>query len=195
MNPVITAVNKIISNDTEKIFSKLGKKLKPMRFIHDLDKLTIAAIGITLEDAMIPFPVGNSDISLYVGIDDSIEDIKDEYFRGIIAEGIIGASPLLFPLTTPNALAAQASILFDIRGESITFSVNCSFSKVLEYVADSLAGGYTKMAIAGNITKDKSLSGPQAPIYRAEFLFLETITNAKNRGARIHYYNLRDAAL
>jgi len=64
MNPVITAVNKIISNDTEKIFSKLGKKLKPMRFIHDLDKLTIAAIGITLEDAMIPFPVGNSDISL-----------------------------------------------------------------------------------------------------------------------------------
>jgi len=195
MNPVITAVNKITSTDTEKIFPRSGRNLKPMRFIHDLDKLAIAAIGITLEDAMIPFPVGNSDISLYIGIDDSIEDIKNDYFRSIIAEGILGASPLLFPLTTPNALAAQASILFDIRGESITFSLNHSFSKVLEYVAVSLAGGYTKMAIAGNITKDKSLSGPQSSIYRAEFFFIETITNAKNRGARIHYYNLGDAAL
>ena len=195
MTPVITALNKITNNDIKEPLAKLSKKLGRIRFIHDLERLTVAVTGITLESAMLSFPVGSSDISLYIGIDDAIEDIKNEYFSSVVAEGIWGASPLLFPLTTPNALAARASIIFDIRGESITFAIKHSISSVLEYATCCITNGYTQMAIAGNITKEQSqISNQQSPLYKAEFFFLEDIKSAKKRGARI-YYNLSDSKL
>lgn len=168
--PGIIGTSKMDSNNLNVAVSQINGLIEQMRFVHVLEQLTVVAVGMVLYDAGILFPVGNDDISLYVGIDDSIEDIKDRYFNNILSEGVLGVSPQFFQLTTPNALIAQATIAFDIRGESITLPIKHSFKHVIEYASDCIVGKYTKMAIAGGITRPQH---SQTPVYRAEFFLLE----------------------
>jgi 3-oxoacyl-(acyl-carrier-protein) synthase len=184
---VVTGRVNINSHETDNIFSNLNRHIREMRFIHKVEKLTIAGIGLLLSDANIHFPVGSADIGLYVGIDDALEGIKDEYFHSIIMHGIVGSSPLLFPFTSPNALAAQISIVFDIRGESITIPVKYSYVDVIEYAIECLTGRYSAMAIAGGIMS----SGYKEEDLRAEFYLLEDIDSALSRGARIYQHGYR----
>lgn len=186
MKPVITGVSKISSNNIEYAASGLKDSIRQMRFVNSLEQLAVTAVGIMLNDAKIDIPIGNSNVGLFVGIDDSIEDIKDEYFEGILNEGILGASPLLFPYTTPNSLAAQVSIAFDIRGENITIPIQYSYRTVLEYAVECITEKYTGTAIAGGIrVQDKNLSIGDGR-YVAEFFLLEDVDNARKRGATIY---------
>lgn len=156
------------------------------RLVHPLEHLALAAAGSLLEDAQIPLPAGTSDIGIYIGVDDSVEDIKDEYLGGILSEGLLGASPLLFPFTAPNALAARISIAFDLRGESITMPVNNSGGDVIKYSAECVMEGHAGAAVAGNIMLDKGPMSPEKGRYYAEFFFIEDIMRAKKRNARIY---------
>ncbi|KKO18991.1 MAG: hypothetical protein DCC43_00740 [Candidatus Brocadia sp.] len=186
MKPVITGVSKISSNNIEYAASGLKDSIRQMRFVNSLEQLAVTAVGIMLNDAKIDIPIGNSNVGLFVGIDDSIEDIKDEYFEGILNEGILGASPLLFPYTTPNSLAAQVSIAFDIRGENITIPIQYSYRTVLEYAVECITEKYTGTAIAGGIrVQDKNLSIGNGR-YVAEFFLLEDVDSARKRGATIY---------
>jgi hypothetical protein len=195
MMPVVTGVNRLNSNNLNYIIPQISEQVKQMRFVHLLEELAVVSIGMVLYDAGISFPVGNTDISLYVGIDDSIEDIKNEYFNNILSEGFIGVSPQIFQFTTPNALVAQATIAFDIRGESVTLPIESSFKDVMKYATDSINGKYTKMAIAGGITRYRSpINHSRTPVYRAEFFFLEMGGNAMERGARV-YHNMLERNL
>jgi 3-oxoacyl-(acyl-carrier-protein) synthase len=193
MMPVITGLSKLSSCDLDKGISQIDEQIRQIRFVHDLEKLLVTSIGIVLYDAGLPFLVGNDDVSLYVGIDNSIEEIKNEYFNNILSEGILGASPLLFPFTSPNALTAQATIAFDIRGESITLPIKYSSKDVIEYAMDCIVGRYTKMAIAGGIRIDQTQTScseiVKDLVYTAEFLFLEDMKSAMERGIKI-YHNL-----
>ncbi|MFO0793636.1 MAG: beta-ketoacyl synthase N-terminal-like domain-containing protein [Candidatus Brocadiaceae bacterium] len=192
MTLVVTGISRLTINDLDRVISRIGEHIQRIRFVHDLEKLTVASIGDVLSDAGINTPVGNADIGLYAGIDSSIEDVKNEYFKGILSEGLLGASPLFFPFTSPNSLIAQASIVFDIRGESITLPVKCLFKDVVEYAVDCVRGRYTKMAIAGGISRDLSFTGhSQIPLYRAEFFFIEDLKNAVERKSKI-YHSLSD---
>ena len=183
MNPVVvTGMVKISSKDMDSIISNLNDHIREMRFIHDIEKLAIAGVGLLLSDADIHFPVGSTDIGLYIGIDDAIEGIKDEYFNSVITYGILGSSPLLFPFTSPNALTAQISIAFDIRGESITIPVKYSCVDVIEYAVECITGRYSMMAIAGGIMS----SGLRNKGLWAEFSLLEDLESAVGRGARIY---------
>ena len=125
----------------------LEGRIKPMRLFHNLERLVVAAVGGALMDAGRAFPIGDDSVGLYLAIDDSIEDVKDEYLRGIIEEGLIGASPLLFPLTSPNALAAQVSIAFDMRGEGVVMPINGSGSDVIEYATECIDNNQVRKAI------------------------------------------------
>ena len=184
MKPVLTGMASLRGTDADKIISNLNGYFKEMRFIHDIEKIMIAGIGLLLSDAGIRFPVGNNDIGLYIGVDDAIEDIKDEYFQGIITHGILGASPLLFPFTSPNALAAQASIAFDLRGESITIPLKySSYCDVIQYAIECVMGGYSRMAVAGMIFS----SGTGQDNLSAKFSFLEAPGSAAVRRARIYH--------
>lgn len=186
MKPVITGMSKISSNNIEYSMSGLKDSIRQMRFVNSMEQLAVTAVGIMLNDAKIDIPIGNSNVGLFVGIDDSIEDIKDEYFEGILNEGILGASPLLFPYTTPNSLAAQVSIAFDIRGENITIPIQYSYRTVLEYAVECITEKYTGTAIAGGIrVQDKNLSIGDGR-YVAEFFLLEDVDNARKRGATIY---------
>jgi len=183
MKTVITGISKIDSGEMEDEISKLHGITGKIRYVHDLDKLMVAGIGLLLKDTKIEFPVRNDDISLYIGVDDSIEDIKDEFFKGILEEGILGASPLLFPFTSPNALTAQASIAFDIRGESIVMPIQDSFKDVIEYAVECISGNYSTMAITGGILSGKNR---KEKTYKGEFYFLESDKSALKRKARIY---------
>ncbi|MCC6326645.1 MAG: hypothetical protein L3J18_16565 [Candidatus Brocadia sp.] len=179
-------MSKISSNNIEYAASGLKDSIRQMRFVNSLEQLAVTAVGIMLNDAKIDIPIGNSNVGLFVGIDDSIEDIKDEYFEGILNEGILGASPLLFPYTTPNSLAAQVSIAFDIRGENITIPIQYSYRTVLEYAVECITEKYTGTAIAGGIrVQDKNLSIGNGR-YVAEFFLLEDVDSARKRGATIY---------
>lgn len=186
MRPVITGVSKISSDNIEYVTSGLTDSIRQMRFVNSMEQLAVTAVGIMLNDAKIDIPIGNASVSLFVGIDDSIEDIKNEYFEGILNDGILGASPLLFPYTTPNSLAAQISIAFDIRGENITIPVKHSYRAVIEYAIECITEKYTGTAIAGGIrVQDRNLSVGEGR-YVAEFFLLEEVDSARKRGATIY---------
>lgn len=188
MKPVITGISRLAGKDKDAAIDRHMRCIKEMRFVNDIERLVIASVGNVLEDAKIEFPVGNHDIAIYMGIDDAVEDIKDEYFDNIINVGILGASPLLFPYTSPNALAAQVSIAFDIRGESITFHIENSCVDVLKYAAICVVKGYAKMAIAGSIRLENKKLPENEGRYKAEFFFIETEASAGKRGVKKYYH-------
>jgi 3-oxoacyl-(acyl-carrier-protein) synthase len=188
MNLVITGRCKLTGSSVDECMDRLHGRIKPMRLLHTLERLVIAAIGGALDDAGIPLPVGTSAIGLYLGIDRAIEDIKDKYFLNILHEGMLGASPMLFPYTSPNALAAQASIAFDMRGESITMPINNSYMDVIRYSTFCVAGGYTEMAVAGGITMNCEALSLHEGRYRAEFFFIRGMRSVAERGAKIYHH-------
>ena len=181
---VITGICRLDSTHIEEALGNLSG-IKQMRLVHPLERLAIAAVGGALFDAGIDSPIGDAGAGMYIGIDDAIEDLKDEYFGGILTDGILGASPLLFPFTSANAIAAQISIAFDLRCESIMVPVNGSCSDVIEYATECIAGNYVRFSIAGCITmKDHNLPAEQGR-YAAEFFIIERKCDAENRKAKI----------
>lgn len=185
MKPVITGKITMSSRDLIPDTDMIAG-IRHIRITNDLELLTVVAAGRALNDAGIDFPTGNSDLGIFIGIDDAIEDMKDEYFSNILNDGIVGASPLLFPFTSPNAFAAQVSIAYDIRGESITFFMKNIYSDVILYSADCVDAGHIKMAVSGGISlKDDNFSAKEGR-YAAEFYFIEDINSARKRGARIY---------
>ena len=186
MNNVITGVSRINKSELNEVIATLSERTKSFRFVHDLEKFTIAAIELLLKDANINIPVGNDSIALYIGIDNAIEDIKNEFLENIIEDGILGASPLLFPFTSPNALAAQATIIFDLRGESLLFPIKGPIESVIEYADECISGNYINMAIAGGVTSPDEKSTDGLHNYHAEFFMLENPDSARIRNARIY---------
>lgn len=184
---VVTGRSRLNSAYMEETLEKFEGRIRQMRLVNPLERLAVAAVGSVLADAGTDFPVGDSGIGMYIGMDDAMEDIKDEYFKGIVADGIMGASPLLFPFTSPNAFAAQVSIAFDLRGEGILMPVNRSWDNVIKYATECVAGGYAKMAIAGAITINNRNLSIEAGRYTAEFSLIEGEGDAVRRKARIYH--------
>ena len=180
MKIVITGYCKMTNASAGRVFMNNKKRMRKVRPVHELDTLLIAAVSKLLDCAGIAFPLGNAHIGMYIGIDDSIEEIKNDYFSSIIREGIMGVSPLIFPFTSPNALAAQASVAFDIRGECITLSGKNSFDEAVQYGVESLFHHHILTAIAGSITKNKT-GRVNKGMFTACFLFLEPMEEALKR--------------
>lgn len=186
MKTVITGRSEITAMNMDEVIFKLGEPISHIRFVHDLGKVAVAGIGLLMNDAAIRFPVKNSDISIYIGIDDAIEEIKERHFNGILDEGILGVSPLIFPYTSPNAFVSQAAIAFDIRGESIVMPCRSSYRNAVQYADMCIRGGYTKMAVTGGLISEGRKTDAGENNYKAEFFFLEDREDAVKRGARIY---------
>jgi len=186
MKLVITGKSFISSAQADEAMETLADRVKQMRFVHDLEKLAVVAAGCAMLGSGLECHHGDSDIGIYMGIDDAIEDIKDEYFTGALADGLWGASPLLFPFTSPNTLAAQISIAFGLRGEGLVMPVKSLCPDMIKYSAGSIEGGYAKKAISGAISlTDRSLS-IDAGRYSAGFVIIEKEADAVRRGAKIY---------
>ncbi len=143
-------VRTIISLSDARRYALANPILKSHRFVDDLELLVVAGIARLFDDAGISYPLKHGDISLYLGLDCGIEEIKNRFLRDIINGGISMASPLLFPYTAPNTIAARATILFGIQGECLTFPVKNSPVDVLKYISTFLIDG-TERGILGYI--------------------------------------------
>ncbi len=186
MKNVITGISRINRHELNDGTVALSDLTNSFRFVHELERLTIVAIEHLLTDAGISVPVGKDNIGLYIGIDNAIEDIKDAFFKDVIMEGTLGASPLLFPFTSPNAIAAQATIVFDLRGESMVFPIKTSIDHVIEYADESISSNNMKLAIVGGVTASGERSDDGLHDYSASFYLIESSDSAEERGIRVY---------
>lgn len=109
----------------------------PVRTLFDEEALLVACAGRTIEAAGLQGAEGGEgagldDTALVAAVDTVVDGWKADYFAAVVEEGPLGASPLVFPYTSPNALAARLSIVHGLRGESLTVTSGpLSFLKAL----------------------------------------------------------------
>ncbi len=96
----------------------------------------------------------NADLGIVLGVDTVVDGWKAGFFGEVIEDGPIGASPLAFPYTSPNALAARATIAFKIKGDDITISSGAlSFLKAVSYGALLVESGVLEGVIVGGVAE------------------------------------------
>jgi 3-oxoacyl-(acyl-carrier-protein) synthase len=183
MKAIITGIGILDSSQADHAIKSLGSMIRQMRIVHSLERLAVATSGTALKASGLVLPEAGADMGLFIGIDESIEDIKDEFFEGIMADGILGASPLIFPFTSPNAISAQISIAFGIRGESILMPINRSCADMIQYCSDSVLTGHSAAALAGIIRTGNRDVRPENGRYIAKFIVIEREEGAKRREA------------
>lgn len=163
-----------------------------VRLFHVIEEAAVLAAREALVAAGVSLPFGGDAIGVVLGVEEGIDGIKAEYFRGILKDGPLGASPIAFPFTTPNTIAARIAILFDLRGENATVSGgSLSGAQALGLALESLRDGRSGAALAGGATwvqpifldalavVGRSESGQ--PGWGAGFLFLKSeATSAGN---------------
>jgi 3-oxoacyl-(acyl-carrier-protein) synthase len=98
-------------------------------------------------------------MAVVFGGDEAIDGLKEEYFRGVIAHGAIGASPLLFPYTSLNAITAQITIAFGIKGEDMTIAAGpVSFLRALVYACELLKESVVDFALVGGFSENAAFA-------------------------------------
>jgi len=100
--------------------ASLAGSAPPVRLVHPIEEAAVLAAYEALASAGVAMPVGGEDIGVALGVEEGIDGLKAEYYRGLLKDGPLGASPIVFPFTTPNTVAARISILLDLRGENFT---------------------------------------------------------------------------
>lgn len=125
----------------------------PIRLLHGIEELAVLAAHEALSRSAITMPYRGEDLGVALGVEEGIDGIKARYYQGILKDGPLGASPLMFPLTTPNTIAARISILFDLRGETYTVGGgNIAGAHALGLAVQTLRDGYSTMVLAGGVT-------------------------------------------
>ncbi len=88
-----------------------GHLSPPVRIVHPVEEATLVAGRDALKAAGIGFPVGLEEPGVAFGVEEAIDGVKARYYAALLKDGPLGASPVAFPLTTPNTLAARLAIL------------------------------------------------------------------------------------
>jgi len=155
------------------ILTALSADGAPIRLIHSIEELAVLAAHEALIRAGVATPYRGADLGLVLGVEEGIDGIKARYYRGVMADGPLGASPLTFPLTTPNTVAARISILFDLRGETLTLGGgNVAGAQALGLAVRALRDGHAAMALAGGAT-----------CVEPEYLEAASLVNSSKAGA------------
>jgi len=164
---------------------------KAVKTVIKAEELALAAVSAALKQ------IRNLELEtgIVFGIDNAIDRCKEEFFKGLLAEGPIGASPLLFPYTSHNAITAQATIAFGIKGEDITITSGASsFLKAIEYSFELLHRSVMKSVIAGGISENEamvvvmeSLTPDEAQRKRGAGISLKEVTGSLLTACRDRY--------
>lgn len=126
---------------------------RPPRLAHRIEEIAFLAARDAVDRAECSRIADRGRIGIALGVDEGIDGIKSNHCRSVIREGPIGASPLLFPLTAANAVAARLSILLDIRGESFTLcGGGLSGAQALGVATSSVREGSCDVVLAGGVT-------------------------------------------
>jgi 3-oxoacyl-[acyl-carrier-protein] synthase II len=129
-----SGITPISGFDVNKISSKLGGQLpdidfkeylKPanLRRMDRIGKIVVSAVKMALDDSGLELERENPDqVGIMVGTGLGSSKSVDLYYRGLIEEGPVGATPLLFQTAVPNSICSHSSLEFGIRGINTTFS-------------------------------------------------------------------------
>jgi hypothetical protein len=133
--------------------SALPRGGSPVRLFHPIEEMAFLAAYDALSLAGIAPPVGGDGIGIALGVEEGIDGIKARYYQGVLEDGPLGASPMAFPLTAPNTVAARISILFDLRGESLTVcGGSLSGAQAIGLAMEALREGRCGAVLAGGAT-------------------------------------------
>ena len=125
----------------------------PARLFHPIEEMAFLAAYEALAMSGAAPPVGGDRIGIVLGVDEGIDGIKARYFQGVLKDGPLGASPMAFPFTTPNTIAARVSILLDLRGESVTVSGgSLSGAQAMGLAVEAIREGRSGAVLAGGTT-------------------------------------------
>jgi 3-oxoacyl-[acyl-carrier-protein] synthase II len=174
-----------------------------------VSRMTLAACRLALRDADLP---AGADAHLVVGTEFGDLRSTEEFAGGFLRRGVAGLSPLAFPSTVMNTMAAGTAIALGLRGASITLNArHVAGELAVARAAALIAGGRAAAALAGGVDEISPLmygmlarlgalsprGGEEAcrPFDRdangtirgegATFLALESLESAMARGARI----------
>jgi 3-oxoacyl-[acyl-carrier-protein] synthase II len=175
-------------------------------------QLSVAACRLAVDDAGIG---GGPRLGIVVGTEHGDFRSSEEFAAGFLRCGPSGLSPMIFPNTVMNAMAAVAAIAVGARGPSVTLNqATVAGDLAVARAAAMIAGGRAAAVLAGGVDE---LCGP---VYRrlaemralspmlggglegcrpfatdhngpvlgegATFLVLEALEVARARGAAIH---------
>ncbi|HEY3067011.1 MAG TPA: beta-ketoacyl synthase N-terminal-like domain-containing protein [Methylomirabilota bacterium] len=155
-------------------------------------QLTVAAARLAVADAGMPDCTG---VGLVVGSE--LGDLHStlEFADGYLQRGPSGLSPLLFPNTVMNTMAAAAAIAVGAKELALTLNApDVAGELALARAAHAVASGRVTMTLAGGVDQIEptlapvftSLGAPAAPRGEgAVLLVLEARAHALARGARI----------
>jgi 3-oxoacyl-(acyl-carrier-protein) synthase len=177
-----------------------------------VSQLTLAAARLAWEDAGLRGG-GAADLALVVGTEFGDLRSTEEFAAGYVRRGVQGLSPLVFPSTVMNTMAAVAAIALGIRGPSITVNARGVAGELAVARAAALvAAGRAPAALAGGVDEispsvfdflcrqralsprdggeeiprpfDRRANGPVRG-EGAVFLVLESLDSARLRGVRV----------
>lgn len=135
--------------------------IKSVKTLLRAEELALAATSIALKQtgfSLVQAANLNQHCGIIFGIDNAIDRCKSDFFRGLLSDGPLGASPLLFPYTSTNAITAQVTIAFAIKGENITITSGpLSFLKAVGYGFELLNRGVMQSVFAGGASENEAM--------------------------------------
>ena len=154
-------------------------------------RLAVAAARLALADAG---RAADAATALVAGTE--FGDLRSTiaFADGYLTGGPTALSPLLFPNTVMNAMAAAATIAVGARGPSLTVNApTVAGALAVARAAAAVAAGRVDVAVAGGVDEREALleatlrdlGVPGARGEGAVFLVLEGETTARARGARV----------
>ncbi len=135
------------------VLAALAPEGTSARLFHPIEELAVLAAYEALRRAGVSTPVRGDGIGIALGVEEGIDGIKARYYEGVLKDGPLGASPITFPLTTANTIAARISILLDLRGENLTVcGGSLSGAQALGLAVAALRHGRARAMLAGGTT-------------------------------------------
>lgn len=106
-------------------------------------------------------------IAVVLGLSEVVEGWNKDFFKNVIRDGAVGASPIEFPFTSPGALASRLSICCAVKGEMLTISSGpLSFIKALIYSVGIVSSAPSKKVIVAGVAPGRVIT-----------LFLHAVTD------------------
>ena len=218
----VPAIGPVRAFSTDGCASRLGGEVGDIathlqdgeaRRLSRASQLAVVAARLALADASLQ-PGQLAEMGLVLGSHWGDFRSSETFALGFLERGILGLSPLVFPNTVMNAMAAQVSIAVGVRGPMLTLNeVDVAGELAVVRGAALIASGRASAVLAGGAdelspilyrelsrlgTMSRTVPGPEGcrPFDRrangtvlgegATFLVLETAESALTRGGRVY---------
>lgn len=223
----VSGIKPIQRFDVSSYRSQLGAQLpevdfkafiKPanLRRMDRIGKVVVSSVRLAIDDSGLDLKEEDSGrIGISVGTGLGSSDTVDQFFRSLLRDGPLGATPLLFQTAVPNAITSHCAIEYGIKGVNITFSHKESSTEMaMAFAYHLLKEGRADVIFAGG---GDELSEPLHHVYSmlgalspgrskgaegmkpfdenrngivlgegSGILVLETLEHAEKRGARVY---------